>query len=321
MSNLKFPSFNFPYTSCENLRQFLVDYGRTGAVHIFKDGENIECISQKKEMDKNVRVRLVSEKPTLPINLPGKLDRELKVQRQAEFQELWDCQQPVTDLTADHGEVVFGGIAKLIGAEAVDSPWFPPMINTQKLQRFDPILNKLDTNFCDLPLDLMTSLVQKSMEEDKVTTSGKYCGNCLAYAESTLQESDVVVVYPGGATMSELCVTHLENDGSSIRLSKDEGSFPLTERICQVGVGAEVDQSHIISVRTSYKCWFFKSPFGKDFEVYIYVFKKLTVYSVVTVHGRLKWVLFFFRNQYFLETFNAKPNHVPSRQVHMFLKK
>ena len=283
MSNLKFPSFNFPYTTSENLRQFLVDYGRTSAVHVFKDGENIECISQKKEIDK---VRFVSEKPTLPINLPAKLDKEFKMQPQlqAKFQESWYCKQPVTNLAADHGEVVFGGIAEVVGAEAADLLWLPPTFHISKLMKLDPILNKLETNFCDLPLDLLTNLVQKSREENKTKSSGKYYGNCLAYTESKIQESDIVLIYPGGCTMSELCFSHLENNDSSLIMSKEEGRFPLSERICEVSVGSEIDQSHIISVRTGYKCWFFKTGFSDDFEVSIKIIYSL----VVTVPKRLK---------------------------------
>lgn len=72
MPNIKFPSFNYPYTASEDLRQFLVDYGRTGPVHVFKNGQNVECIPQKKAYSENAE--FISEKPTLPLNLPGKSD-------------------------------------------------------------------------------------------------------------------------------------------------------------------------------------------------------------------------------------------------------
>ena len=84
---------------------------------------------------------------------------------------------------------------------------------------------RLQSDFCDIPLGLLSGLVQESGEEEKTTATGKYYGNCLAHARSTLaSESDVVLVYPGGSTMNKLHFSHLEIDhekeiGVSAKLS------------------------------------------------------------------------------------------------------
>ena len=46
-----------------------MDYGWTGPAHVFKNGQNLECIPQKKEISGSIKVRPISEKPTLPLNL------------------------------------------------------------------------------------------------------------------------------------------------------------------------------------------------------------------------------------------------------------
>ena len=243
-----------------------MDYGRTGPVYGFKNGQNLECIPQKKEISGNIKVRLISEKPTLPLNLPGKLNGKVV--------EPWDYLQSVTNLISDYGDVVFGELADVVGTEAATLSWCPPETsNSERLTKFAPVINRLETNFCDVPLSLLTDLVQESGEEEKVMETEKYYGNCLAHARLTLaQDSDIVLVYPGGPTMSELCFSHLESDheeerGFSVRLSARTGTFSLPERICEVSMGNEIEQGGIIAVRTDHKCWFFGSGSSNGFEV------------------------------------------------------
>ena len=263
MSNLKFPSFNFPYTSSEDPRQFFVDYGRTGPVHVFKNRQNVECVPQKKE-NENAKVRLVSKMPTLPLNLPGS-GHINNVESQTKFDQ-WHCEQPVTNLISDYGAVVFGGLAKEVGNQAAASSWSPPSCNLRNLAKFDPVIERLQSDFCDIPSGLLSDLVQESGEEEKTTATGKYYGNCLAHARSTLaSELDVVLVYPGGSTMNKLHFSHLEIDhekeiGVSAKLAESTGSFCLPERICQVTMGNDQD---IIAARTHHRCWLFGS---EDFE-------------------------------------------------------
>ncbi len=52
----------------------------------------------------------------------------------------------------------------------------------KRLTKFAPVINRLETNFCDVPLSLLTDLVQESGEEEKVMETEKYYGNCLAHA-------------------------------------------------------------------------------------------------------------------------------------------
>ncbi|XP_046859693.1 uncharacterized protein LOC124453041 isoform X2 [Xenia sp. Carnegie-2017] len=68
-SKLNFPSFNFPYSPSEDSRQFLVDYGRTGFVHVYKSDRTVKY-SRQKYGSKDELLDFISNKPTLPLNLP-----------------------------------------------------------------------------------------------------------------------------------------------------------------------------------------------------------------------------------------------------------
>ena len=273
MSFHRFPSFNFPYTSSEDLRQYLIDYGRTGAVHVFKDGKNIECISQKKEINEGGKVRLISDKLTLPLNLPGKISPELN--NDIKIEKLQRCrllhnEEQVTNLISDYGDVVFGEIADCVGTEAAELSWCFKPFNLTTATKFDPILKSLKTDFCEIPADMLTECFEKSREDEKLISLGKYYGNCLGYSRSTMtNECDVVLAYPGGPDMSDLCFTHLEinhehNNGGSVRLSETTGSYRLPETICQVNM---INDSEVIAVRTDHQCWFFTSDTSEGFEV------------------------------------------------------
>jgi hypothetical protein len=264
---MSFPSFNFPYTSCEDSRQFLVDYGRTGPVHVFKNEQNVECIPQKKEINKNTMVRLISEKPTLPLNFPDinicdDVNHEAPL---AQIEKQLQCEQAVTNFTSDYGSVVFGGLAEEVGREAAAQSWRPTSCRLKRLAKFDPVIKRLQNDFCDTPTGLLTDLLQECDREEKLDATGKYYNNCLAHDRST---SDIVLVYPGGRTMNEMCASHLEIDdeeGMSVKLSARTGRFSLPDRICEVSVGN--DQDGIIAVKTHHQCWLFGCESSDDFWV------------------------------------------------------
>ncbi|XP_028414421.1 uncharacterized protein LOC114537564 [Dendronephthya gigantea] len=254
MYNPRFPSFNFPYTPSEDLRQFLVDYGRTGAVHIFKHSNDFKCIPQKKE-NENIRTKLVSQKPTLPLNIPGPISSELN------REESGDCEQELTNLTADYSNVVFNGLAKLVSEEFTSlSSCLPSYRHLQRLAKYDPELKKFQTDFCDIPCSLLTDLVLESEVEQKAI--GKYYGNCLGYTCST-RETDTVLVYPGGLSMNELCFGYLKtySQNKEAKFSA-KGSFDLKERICEIATADCIDQNGLIAVRTHQQCWLFSNTEG-----------------------------------------------------------
>ena len=331
MNNFSFPSFNFPHTPGEDLRQFMVDYGRTGPVYLFNNGEELECIPQKKELNASRKVRLASEKPTLPLNLPVNVCEKRNSDSKClnvgfEHLESWHNEQPLTNLAADHGDVLFGVLAREVGTKPEVLSWQPPrpLPFSHLYAKRPPFRKILDTNLCDIPLTVLSELMQEAYEVDKLNAAGKYTDNCLAYARSSSGES--VLLYPSGPNMSELCFSSLDiyscDDDLSTQLYT-KGSFSLPKRICQISTTTNHENDlgdSVIGVRTFDKCWFFGCC--ENLQVWrIFYFRilleTLAYHTVFVLFRSLDYLScnhtlmsYFPRNQLLLETWSAKHNHV-----------
>lgn len=273
MSNHCFPSFNFPYTSSVDLHQTFLDYGRTGPVLIFKDEEKVKCISQNKGMTENRNVRLLANKPTLPLQLPNKVLWKYNIDKSEKEQYFWNHERNMFNFSSDKREVMYGHLAETCTRGYTNAIW---KVNEKRPKKFLAVVERFDDGFCEIPAEVLSGFFREScLQEKQEIQSGVYFGNCLAHWTDA-SDPRIVLAYPGGDIMDKLhlsCVeVHSENEGElSAKLVSRNECFDLPGRISQVSV---VDSSSVLAVRTDYTCSFFKKKYmyGQDsYEVCVYL--------------------------------------------------
>ena len=288
MSDHCFSSFNFPYTSSVDLRQFLLDYGKPGQLHVYRDEESsVKCISQTKNITQNTRLKLRANKPTLPLGLPNKVCRRFDIEETDRAQLRNSAyHRNIANFRTDRGDILYGSLADLVSKEvsSLSRKNYTGNRNRRSLRSF---LGRFDNKFCEIPVEVLDDLLLESFEEDRFELAGKYYGNCLVH-QTNISNGDptIVLAYPCGELMDKFTASHLElcsdhDSGLVAKLLPGKDYFSFPGKIRQINTVNLNHTSSVLAVRSDYSCSFFTYKCEQDevsAQTSYYSFLELTLH-------------------------------------------
>ena len=266
MDNHPFPSFNFPYTSSTDSQQSFSSYGSTGPLLVFQDEKEntTRCVPQKKGNPEKTRVRLIANKPTLPLKTSNKCHRFSFDKNDRE--KLWTCNRSLTNFGTDYGDLVNESLLKLVGEEM---PRNVKLKNTRA--KSAPFFESFCDDVYDVPMEMLDDLFKEAYVEESLEWTGKYFGNCLVHHVNTLgADPTVILAHPWGEEMDKVTFSSVQfhSDDNGILSSKflpGKYTFNFPNRIRQINTTCQgQSSSSVIAVRTDYTCSFMKQDYNHD---------------------------------------------------------